>query len=167
MAVISLILCFACANFVFAHEDGDGHEGASPVKCRCGMDRSTLADNRKVEAPAGCHNCGMDRTAFASSRALITFTDGTTVGTCSINCAHDEVTRNASKKIRNIKIADYTSKKLIDAKKAIWVIGGRKNGVMSATAKWAFEDKAGAERFVKENGGKIAAFDEAWKAAGQ
>jgi nitrous oxide reductase accessory protein NosL len=164
---MSLMLCFACANFVSAQEDGDGHEGAPPKKCSCGMERSTHADDKKVEAPAGCQHCGMDRTAFAASRVLITFTDGTTVGTCSINCAHDEVSENASKKIKNIKVADYASKKLIDAKKAIWVIGGRKHGVMTATPKWAFEGKAGAESFINENGGKIAAFDEAWKAAAQ
>jgi nitrous oxide reductase accessory protein NosL len=154
MATITVVLCLALANSAFAHEHGDEQEVAPQS-----------AHGLKVENPAKCQNCGMDRTAFAASRVLITFADGTTVGTCSINCAHDEVTRNVSKKIKNIKVADYTSKKLIDAKKATWIIGGNKQGVMSATAKWAFEDRAGAERFIKENGGKIATFDEAWKAA--
>ncbi len=168
MAVITAIFCLAFAWCISAHGHGDKQDGAPPAKCRCCMDRpAATASDSKIEAPAGCQVCGMDRTVFASSRVLITFADGTTVGTCSINCAHEAVADNASKKVQSIKVADYTSKKLIDAEKATWVIGGRKRGVMSATAKWAFSDKAGAERFVKENGGKIAAFDEAWKAAAQ
>lgn len=156
VAVIAAALSLALAHGVYAHEHDDEPVGALQS-----------AHGQKVENPAKCQNCGMDRTAFAASRVLIAFVDGTTVGTCSINCAHDEATKNASKKIKNIKVADYASKKLIDAKKATWVIGGRKQGVMSATAKWAFEDRAGAERFIKENGGKTATFDEAWKAAAQ
>jgi len=36
---------------------------------------------------------------------------------------------------------------------------------MSKRAKWAFEKKDQAEKFVKENGGQLATFDEAMKAA--
>ena len=156
VVLITAILCLVLATGAVAHEHGDEQE--------CELQS---AHGQKVENPAKCWNCGMDRTAFAASRVLITFADGTTVGTCSINCAHDAVSRNSSKKIISIKVADYAGKKLIDAKKVIWVIGGRKQGVMSATAKWAFSDKAGAERFIKENDGRIATFDEAWKAAAQ
>jgi len=156
VVTVAAALSLALVHGVCAHEHGD-EQGVALQS----------AHGQKVENPAKCQNCGMDRTAFAASRVLITFADGTTVGTCSINCAHDEVIKNASKKIKNIKVADYAGKKLIDAKKAIWVIGGRKQGVMSATAKWAFEDKAEAEKFIKENGGKSATFDEAWKAAAQ
>ena len=46
-----------------------------------------------------------------------------------------------------------------------WVIGGKQPGVMSREAKWAFADKQAAERFVAENGGQLATFDEAMKAA--
>ena len=37
--------------------------------------------------------------------------------------------------------------------------------VMTKRAKWAFEKKDDAEAFIKENGGTLAAFDEAMKAA--
>jgi len=36
---------------------------------------------------------------------------------------------------------------------------------MTKRAKWAFEKKEDAGAFIKDNGGKIAAFDEAIKAA--
>ncbi len=44
-------------------------------------------------------------------------------------------------------------------------VGGSKPGVMSKSAKWAFENKADAEAFVKENSGVITTFDEAVKSA--
>jgi nitrous oxide reductase accessory protein NosL len=62
-------------------------------------------------------------------------------------------------------VGDFKTKKLIDAEKAFWVIGGSKPGVMTKRAKWAFESKADADAFIKENGGKPASFDEAIKAS--
>jgi nitrous oxide reductase accessory protein NosL len=120
-----------------------------------------------VEAPAECQLCGMDRSVFNYSRAIVTFEDGSSTATCSINCAYEAVTRNQAKKIRNIQVADYATKKLIDAKKAAWVVGGKKRGVMSSIAKWAFSKKKDAENYVKEFGGKVTGFDEAWKASAQ
>jgi nitrous oxide reductase accessory protein NosL len=45
------------------------------------------------------------------------------------------------------------------------VIGGAKPGVMTKRAKWAFAQKEEAEKYLKENGGTIADFDGALKAA--
>ncbi len=42
---------------------------------------------------------------------------------------------------------------------------GSKPGVMTKNAKWAFANKADAEKFRQENGGRIARFDEALEAA--
>jgi nitrous oxide reductase accessory protein NosL len=69
------------------------------------------------------------------------------------------------KTVKSFQVADYNTKKLIDAKSAAWVIGGSKKGVMTQVAKWAFADKKGADAFIKQNGGKPATFDEALKAA--
>ena len=54
---------------------------------------------------------------------------------------------------------------LVDAETALWVLGGTKPGVMTRRGKWAFAEKAAAEAFVKENGGHVATFDDAIKAA--
>jgi hypothetical protein len=43
------------------------------------------------------------------------------------------------------------------------VVGGNKPGVMTKRAKWAFENKADADAFIKENGGTPASFEEAVK----
>ena len=115
----------------------------------------------KVESPKSCKQCGMDRVSFAYSRMMIVYADGTTAGTCSLNCAAVEMKGNKGKKVKTLRVADYTTKKLIDAKSAVWVIGGSKEGVMTSIPKWAFVTKSEAERFVKGNGGRIADFNEA------
>jgi len=119
----------------------------------------------KLEPPKPCKQCGMDRVAFAHGRMMIVYADGTTAGTCSLNCAVVEMKENKGKKVTSLKVADYVSKKLIDAKTAIWVIGGSKQGVMTEMPKWAFVKKDDAQKFVKENGGRITNFDEAMNLA--
>ena len=118
-----------------------------------------------VKKHPSCKFCGMDREKFAHSRMFIQYDDGSTEGTCSIHCAAIDLVLNLDKTPRAIQVGDYNTKNLIDAEKALWVIGGSKMGVMTKRAKWAFEKKEDAEKFVKENGGKLASFDEALKAA--
>ena len=108
-----------------------------------------------------CQRCGMDRTIYANSCMLIVYADETRVGTCSLHCTAAELKEHSGKKVKSLLVADYFSKKLIDARKAAWVIGGSKSGVMTATPKWAFAGKGSAERFIAANGGKLAGFDEA------
>ena len=118
-----------------------------------------------VAKQASCKYCGMDRKTFAHSRMLVTYEDGSSMGTCSLHCTAVELALNIDKTPKTIEVGDYKTKKLIDAEKAFWVIGGNKPGVMTKRAKWAFESKADAEAYVKENGGKLASFEEAIKAS--
>lgn len=112
-----------------------------------------------------CKYCGMDRAKFAHSRVLIEYDDGTALGLCSIHCAAIDLANNIDKIPGAILVGDFNSKNLIDVEKAYWVIGGSKMGVMTKNAKWAFENKEDAERFIKENGGTSATFDQAIKAS--
>ncbi len=118
-----------------------------------------------VQKAPSCKYCGMDREKFAHSRMLVTYDDGTKLGTCSIHCLAVDLAQNIDKMPRLIEVGDYSSKELIDAEKAYWVIDGNKPGVMTNQAKWAFAKKEDAEKFIKENGGTLATFDEAMKAA--
>lgn len=113
-----------------------------------------------------CKYCGMIRRKFAHSRALIEYNGGpgTAVGTCSVHCLAIDVALNTDKLPKTILVGDYNSKKLIDAEKAFWVLGGDKVGVMSIRGKWAFEEQAAAERFIQAHGGLLALFDEVMKA---
>jgi nitrous oxide reductase accessory protein NosL len=117
-----------------------------------------------IQAHARCTYCNMDRQQFAFSRMLINYDDGTVTPTCSIHCAAVDLSEKIDKTPREIKVADFQSKSLIDAETAIWVVGGNKPGVMTKRAKWAFEKKEDAEKFVQENGGTIASLDDAMKA---
>jgi nitrous oxide reductase accessory protein NosL len=124
-----------------------------------------VAAETKVETPDACVQCGMDRTKFGHSRMIVSYTDGSSAGTCSINCVVTDMQKNKGKTVKSFQVADYNSKKLTDAKTASWVIGGSKKGVMSKVPKWAFAEKKDADAFVKANGGKPASFDEVLKAA--
>lgn len=112
-----------------------------------------------------CRHCGMDRGKFSHSRMVIEYEDGSTVAACSLHCAAVELAVTIDRIPVLVRVADYDSKELVDADKAVWVMGGGKKGVMTAQAKWAFAGRGGAERFVQANGGRIVSFDEAIKAA--
>lgn len=124
-----------------------------------------LAAETKVEAPDACVHCGMDRTKFGHSRMVVSYTDESSTGTCSLNCVVTDMSKNKGKTVKSFQVADYNTRKLTDAKAAAWVIGGSRKGVMTPVAKWAFADRKDAEAFIKANGGKPASFDEALKAA--
>lgn len=112
-----------------------------------------------------CKYCGMDREKFAHSRIFIEYDDGTAEGTCSIHCAAVELALKIDKTPKALWVGDVSSKKLIDAEKASWVMGGSKPGVMTKRAKWAFEKKEVADQFIKDNGGTPVNFDLAIKAS--
>jgi len=141
LLVLAMVLFFLSGMFVFAEGQED------------------------VQKHSSCKYCGMNRQQFAHSRIFIEYDDATTVGTCSIHCAAVDLAINIDKTPKAIQVGDYNSKALIDAEKASWVIGGSRMGVMTKRAKWAFDKKEDAEKFIKENGGETATFDVAMKAA--
>jgi nitrous oxide reductase accessory protein NosL len=150
VTALFLIGSVASANQMSSHA---GHESVTGKAAG-----SSAADVVKHKA---CHQCGMDREKFAHSRILITNSDGSTVGVCSIHCAVTELKANKGRAVKAIEVADLNTQKLLVAEKATWVIGGSRNGVMTQTPKWAFAQKYDAAAFVKKNGGKLATYKEA------
>ena len=118
-----------------------------------------------LEKHAGCKYCGMDRKMFAHSRMLVVYDDGSELGACSLHCVAVDMAVHIDKAPKTIQVGDFNSKKLIDAEQAIWVMGGDKPGVMTKRAKWAFEQKAAAESYIKAHGGQIVDFETVLKAA--
>jgi len=112
-----------------------------------------------------CNNCGMDRKAYGFSRMLVQYEDGTVVGACSLHCAVVELDANPGRTVKSLLVADRESRTLLEAEKAIWVMGGAKRGVMTELPTWAFQSKDGAEAFIKTNGGKIVTWAEALASA--
>lgn len=124
-----------------------------------------FADDADIKAHPNCIYCGMDRAMFAHSRMLIEYDDGTTVAFCSLHCAAVDLALKIDKTPKSIMVGDYSTKELINAEKASWVMGGAKMGVMTKRAKWAFATKDAAERFVSGNAGTLISFDDALKAS--
>ncbi len=121
-----------------------------------------LAD---VKEGPSCKLCGMDRAKFAASRMVVEYDDGSKLSACSLHCVAVDLANQLDKTPTAIRVADFGTQALVDAEKAVWVVGGSKPGVMTKRAKWAFAEKAAADAFVKENGGTLASFDDAVKAA--
>ncbi|HUI67994.1 MAG TPA: nitrous oxide reductase accessory protein NosL [Nitrospirota bacterium] len=118
-----------------------------------------------IDAYRKCAYCGMDRKAHGYSRMLILYEDGTGAGVCSLYCALIEIDAHQGRKVKALLVADRYTRILVEAEKATWVLGGRKSGVMSKRAKWAFQSNESAERFVATYGGKIVSWGEALAAA--
>ena len=118
-----------------------------------------------IKKHPSCKYCGMDREKFSYSRVYLEFDDGSSEGMCSLHCAAIDLAIQIDKTPKTIWVGDYTMKKLIGVETAFWVIGGNKMGVMTKRAKWAFEKKEDADKFIKENGGGMATFEGAMKAA--
>ena len=106
-----------------------------------------------VDKHANCKYCGMDRKMFAHSRMLVVYDDGSELGACSLHCVAVDMAVHLDKIPKTIQVADFSTKQLIDAEKAVWVVGGDKPGVMSKRAKWAFADEAAAEATSRPTGG--------------
>jgi len=118
-----------------------------------------------IPAHRSCIHCGMDRKAYGFSRMLIRYEDGTEAGVCSLHCAVIELDANTGRKVKTLLAADRKNRTLIEAEKAVWVIGGAKRGVMTSRPKWAFATKADADAFIEAYGGAIITWREALAAA--
>jgi copper chaperone NosL len=126
---------------------------------------SVVSAEMHTHGKDACPFCGMEKEKFGHTWMTVEYDDGSKAGFCSIHCAAIDLATKIDKTPVKIGVGDYTTKKPVDAEKAFWVIGGSKPGVMSMRAKWAFGNKADADAYIKENGGKPASFDEAMKAA--
>ncbi len=124
-----------------------------------------IAQASDIDDHRDCSYCGMDRKAYGFSRMLIQYQDGATVGVCSLHCAVTELDANQGRAVQAMLVADRDTRTLIEAEKAVWVMGGKKRGVMTGEPKWAFQAKEAAEVFIKEYGGKLVTWTEVLAAA--
>jgi copper chaperone NosL len=118
-----------------------------------------------IDEHRSCIHCGMDRKAYGFSRMLVQYEDGSSAGLCSLRCVVVELDANPKRTVKAILAADRTERTLIDAEKAVWVMGGVKRGVMTTRPKWAFSTKAAADAFMEDYGGAIVTWNEALAAA--
>ena len=152
-ATVSMILSGGAALAESKSEHMEGHHIGAGI--------SAESIHTDVKMHQACPHCGMDREKFAHSRMLITYSDGSSAGMCSIHCVVTELKANKAKTVKMVEVADLNSKKLIDAEKATWVIGGSRKGVMTRMPKWAFAKKEDAAAFISKSGGKLSTYKEA------
>ncbi len=108
-----------------------------------------------------CPICGMTlhnfyKTNFAANA------NGVEKQYCSIIClVEDEMVNN--QKIKNIRVVDNTTLKMIDASKASFVVGSNKPATMSSVSIYGFGTLSAAKSFAKESGGDVKTFNEVYK----
>jgi len=83
----------------------------------------------------------------ADGSRVISYEDGSTAATCSLHCTAVELANSIDKIPVTIRVADYDSKELIDAETAVWVMGGSKKGVMTAS----YDDMYKDTKMIREN----------------
>jgi nitrous oxide reductase accessory protein NosL len=130
-----------------------------------GLFASTVQAEDDIHNHRQCAECGMDRKAYGFSRMLLVYAGGNEVGVCSLHCAVETMDRRKDQPVQTLLVADRNTHELIPAEEAVWVLGGKKRGVMTRRAKWAFQEKSAAESFIKEYGGEIVTWHEALAAA--
>lgn len=126
---------------------------------------SAVLAGSDIDDYRSCSECGMDRKAYGYSRMIVSYRDGATVGVCSLHCAVSDMDARKRRDAASLMVADRDSRLLIDAETAVWVMGGRKRGVMTRRAKWAFATREAAQSFVNSNGGQIISWDAVLQAA--
>jgi copper chaperone NosL len=112
---------------------------------------------QKGEGKMFCPECGMMLPMFFKTNHAAEV-NGKTEQYCSIHCLTKKM--NEGEKLTGIKAVDNTTLKFIDATKAWYVFGSNKPGTMSMTSKYAFAQKADAEKFAQDFGGKVMNFDD-------
>ena len=156
IALVTAVFLMWCGSAALAEDKpGDVEKHLYTHKVAA---ESQYADVKKYQF---CPHCGMDREKFIYSRMLIAYADGSAFGVCSIHCTVTTLKNNKNRPVTSVEVADYTTKKLVSAEKAFWVIGGSKRGVMTAEAKWAFEKKEDAAAFIRKNHGRLITYKEA------
>ncbi len=119
------------------------------------MDKAEIL--QEGDAKMYCPKCGMTLPMFYKTNHAA-HVDGKSEQYCSIHCLAETMADGG--KMTELKVVDNTTLKFIDATKATYVFGSSKAGTMSKTSKYAFANKADAEAFAKEFGGKVMNFDD-------
>ncbi|RUM65791.1 MAG: hypothetical protein DSZ05_05480 [Sulfurospirillum sp.] len=115
------------------------------------------------DAKMFCTECGMNLPMFYKTNHAADV-DGKVKQYCSIHCLVEDKEKNG-KDLKNIRVVDVQTLKFIPVEKATYVVGSSVKGTMSMTSKYAFADKAAAEAFAKEHGGKVTDFNGAYEEA--
>jgi len=105
-----------------------------------------------------CVRCGMDLVKFYKTSHTAS-DDKTHYQYCSIHCLEEHLGEGIT--LKNPKVVDIQSLKLISVSQAYYVVDSSKRGTMSRVSKYAFANEVDAKKFQKEFGGEIMDFNKA------
>ncbi|WP_455757758.1 nitrous oxide reductase accessory protein NosL [Sulfurimonas sp.] len=109
-----------------------------------------------------CVRCGMDLVRFYKTSHAAEH-EGKKFQYCSIHCLEEHLGEGIS--LKNPKVVDNTTLKLISIAKAFYVVGSNKRGTMSRISKYAFSNLEDAKIFQSKFGGEIMDFNGAREVA--
>lgn len=102
-----------------------------------------------------CIICGMDLVKFYKTSYSATYNEKEHQY-CSLHCLSDHLGEGIE--LKNPKVVDVTTLKLIPVLDAYYVVGSEKKGTMSKVSKYAFSSLKAAEIFQSKYGGEIMDF---------
>ena len=102
-----------------------------------------------------CVICGMDLIKFYKTSYAATYNEKEHQY-CSIHCLSDHLGEGIE--LKNPKVVDVTTLKLIPVLEAYYVVGSSKKGTMSKISKYAFSSLKAAEIFQSKYGGEVMDF---------
>ncbi len=109
-----------------------------------------------------CKICGMNLIDYYKTSYIAVSKDRKNTQYCSIRC----LSANQNNiDVKMTQVVDVKTQKYILANKAYFVVGSKVAGTMSKVSKLAFEHKKDAQEFIKNMGGELKTFDQAFKQA--
>lgn len=111
-----------------------------------------------------CPNCGMARSMWARTWKTAETTQGR-LGLCSFHCLADLALKSGQDPVGVWTALYLDPNEMIPVESAVFVVGSRAPGTMTATSKLAFPNVASALQFSKFCGGRAVSFEEALSAA--
>ena len=88
-----------------------------------------------------CFYCGMKKSEYGHSWMIVNYNDHSTGEFCSLHCACIDMLMHGEKTAATVLVADYYTKKFIEADQAFWIIGGGKPGVNRKKRRIQFRDQ--------------------------
>ena len=102
-----------------------------------------------------CVICGMDLVKFYKTSYSATYNEKE-YQYCSIHCLSDHLGEGIE--LKNPKVVDVVTLKMIPVLEAYYVVGSKKKGTMSKVSKYAFSSLEAAEIFQSKYGGEVMDF---------
>jgi nitrous oxide reductase accessory protein NosL len=148
-AIMILLFLVGCSNEV-------GMKVPSTMFQSVNDNQATLVQDAKDKRY--CTRCGMDLVKFYKTSHTAQY-KGKKYQYCSMHCLEDHLGEGIT--LKNLKVVDVASLKLISVKDVFYVVGSKKRGTMSRVSKYAFASKDDAKKFQAKFGGDIMNFNDA------